>query len=313
VVFNIFMKRFLLTNEIRIQVAAMALLLCSCGKLADYRHAPELESLQRGIKTSAAIGYCASIAASAFNGEALPENVSFNKSSGLIHIIIDEAHPLPFNTNDGEIVIAGLWSGDGGVISILLGHLDLPGGKAKLTGFYTVPIIRADDEKIETLFASEDIIIGSGEDTILNLSTVTLPVFNAELSRLNTTMPSDVFVAVKQNVWFININRNNTTSDPYDDYVTVTGGGQIAEARGTSGGVMYHALLDAKLNYSICDNNPVNGHALTQNFRAGGEPFIDLGNSYLSFHQKCDGKAHIELSTGKYLWYNNTDIDLNIW
>ncbi|HPT10984.1 MAG TPA: hypothetical protein PLP69_00040 [Bacteroidales bacterium] len=307
------MKRFLLRYGIRVQAAAMAILLLSCGKLADYRQAPELESLQQGIRTSAAIGYCASIVTSAFKGEALPDNVSFNKSSGLIHITIDEAHPLPFNTNDGEIVIACLWSGDGGVMSILLGNLDLPGGKAKLTGFYTVPIISADDKKIQTLFAREDIIIGSGADTLLNLSTVTLPVFNAELNRLNTTMPSDVFVAVKQNVWFINVDRNNTVSDPYDDYVTVTGGGQIAEAQGASGGVIYHALIDAKLNYSICDKNPVNGHALTQNFKAGGEPYIDLGNSYLSFHQNCDGKAHIELSTGKYIWYNNTDIDLNIW
>jgi len=307
------MKRFFLKYGIRTQVATMAILFCSCGKLTDYRQAPELESLQQGIKTSAAIGYCASIVTSAFKGDALPDNVSFDKSSGLIHIIIDESHPLPFNTNDGEIVIACLWNGDGGVMSVLLGNLDILGGKAKLTGFYTVPIIRADDEKIETLFAREDIILGNGSDTLLNLSTVTLPVFNTELNRLNTTMPSDVFVAVKQNVWFVNVDRNNTVSDPYDDYVTVTGGGQIAEARGASGGVIYHALIDAKLNYSICDKNPVSGHALTQNFKAGGEPYIDLGNSYLSFHQNCDGKAHIELSTGKYLLYNNTDIDLNIW
>jgi hypothetical protein len=307
------MKYLSTTNTCKAVLLACTMFLTSCGRYMDYKQEPEIGSLQQGLKVSAAMGYCASIATSVFRDEPLPDNVTFNKSSGLIHITIDKTHPLPFNNDAGDIVIACLWNGNGGVMSVLFGSLDLPGGKIKLTGLYTVPLIESNDENnIQTLFATQDIVLGNGEDTLLDLSNVTLPVFSSEMTRLNNAEPSDVFVAVKQNVWFVNINRNSTPSDMYDDYITVTGGGQIAEARGSSGGIIYHALIDAKLNYSICDRNPISGDGLTQNFKAGGTPYIDLGNSLLSFHNNCDGMAHVELSTGKYLWYNGKDIDLDI-
>jgi|WetSurMetagenome_2_1015567.scaffolds.fasta_scaffold11941_3 hypothetical protein len=289
-------------------------LLTGCGWMKDYRDEPELESLKEGLKTSVAISYCASVATAVLTGEDLPDNVSVDKHTGLIYIKIDESHPLPFNDNTGDIVLACIWNGNGGVMSVLFGDFALLDGNIKLYGLYTVPIIKDEvSGKITTVFATEDIIIGTGSDTILDLSNVTLPVFNAELTRLDATRPSDIYAAIKQNVWFVDTDMNNTPDDVYDDYISVTGGGQIAEAKGSSGGVIYHALIDAVVNYSICNMNPLSGNALTQNFKVGGVPYIDLGNAYLSFHNSCDGKAHVELSTGKYLWYTNKDIDLDIW
>ncbi|MFZ4399449.1 MAG: hypothetical protein ACOYO1_05395 [Bacteroidales bacterium] len=72
-------------------------------------------------------------------------------------------------------------------------------------------------------------------------------------------------------------------------------------------------MIDTKVNYSECNLNPISGNGLTQNFKTGGIPFIDLGNSLLSFHSNCDGKVHIELCTGKYIGYNGKDIFLNIY
>ena len=71
-------------------------------------------------------------------------------------------------------------------------------------------------------------------------------------------------------------------------------------------------IINTKVNYSVCTRNPISGNSLSQNFKAGGEPYIDLGGSFLSFHNSCDGKAHVDISTGKYISYNNKYITLNI-
>ncbi|MFZ4399450.1 MAG: hypothetical protein ACOYO1_05400 [Bacteroidales bacterium] len=151
----------------------------SCNKYAEYNQEPELESLQQGLKTCSAIGYCVSIATSAFKGYPLPDNVIFDKSKGLIYIKIDKNHPLPFNRNIGDIVIAGLWNNNSGLMSVLFGNIDIIGGDIKLYGFYTIPFIeRNEQDGILAIFAQQDIIVGNGSDTILNLGNITDLTFN---------------------------------------------------------------------------------------------------------------------------------------
>ncbi|MBN1186289.1 MAG: hypothetical protein JXB49_28690 [Bacteroidales bacterium] len=284
----------------------------SCKKLDKYNQKPELESLQQGLKTSTAIGYCVSIAEAAHSGKPLPNNVVFDKNSGLIYVKVDAAHPLPFNTNVGDIVMAGLWTSNGGILSILLANINIIEGDVKLYGLHTIPFIkRSEQEGIMAVFADQDIIVGNGSDTILDLSNITSLVFNSEMSRLDKEKPSDPFAIVKQNVWFIDIDQSGTTASVLDDIITINGGGQIVEARSESGGIMYHALIDTKVDFSLCTVNPVSGHGLSQNFKAGTS-FIDLGNSFLSFHSGCDGKALVEFSSGKYLGYNGKQISLNL-
>ena len=104
------------------------LLLSSCKKLRQLNQPPELEPVQQGLRTSTAIAYCASIAVSAFEGKPLPSNVVFDKNLGLIYIKIDESNPLPFNSNIGDIVVAGLWQQNEGVISIFFANVDILAG-----------------------------------------------------------------------------------------------------------------------------------------------------------------------------------------
>lgn len=293
--------------------AIAVIFFASCDKYKEYSQKPELESLRQGLKTSVAIGYCASIATSAFKGEALPDNVIFNRSSGLIYIKIDDNHPLPFNKNIGDIIIACTWKDNGGVMAILFANIDILGGDAKLYGLNLVPFIkRSEEEGILAMFAKQDIIMGNGSDTILDMSNITDIKFNAQMARLNNEKPTDAFVAVKQNVWFINVDQAQTSQNVYDDNITVNGGGQIAEVNGDSGGIVYHALIEAEVNYSICDKNPISGFGFSQNFKAGGELFVDLGNSLLSFHSSCDGNVHVDFSSGKYVAYNNKYISLGL-
>lgn len=293
-------------------VVFLIVLLYSCKESDKYNQKPELESLRQGLKTSVAIGYCASIVHAAINGDPLPGNVLYTPGTGLIYIHISNDYPLPFNSNIGDIAVAFLWNDNAGVMTILFADINIIGGEIKLYGLHTIPIIKKDGDLL-AIFAKQDIIVGYGSDTILDLSNITSIVFNTEIDRLNAQKPSDTFVAAKQNVWFINIDQNNTNSYMYDDNITITGGGQIAEVKGATGGIIYHAMIDAKVNYSTCTLNPISGYALSQNFKAGGEPYIDLGSTLLSFHNNCDGKAHIDLCTGKYLNYNGKDISLDLY
>ncbi len=293
-------------------VATIVMLSLSCNKYKEYSQKPELEPLQQGLKTSMAVGYCASVAASAFEGKPLPGNVTFNKNLGLIYISFDQTHPLPFNQNIGDIIIAGVWQQNSGVISILFANFDLLNYKTKIYGINTVPVIDDPIKGITTILAKQDVIISTGADTILDLSNMTNLLFNNEIDRLNTTEPNDLNIAVKQNVWFVNIDRAGTYDNVLDDNFTITGGGQIVELEGNTGGILYHAIINAKVNYSVCSNNPISGTAFTQNIKAGGEPSIDLGNSLLSFHNTCDGMAHVDFSCGKYITYNNKNIALNL-
>jgi len=289
----------------------------SCNKIDEFNQSPELSPLEQGFKISTSIGYCASLAKSAFTGETLPENVTFEKhsndgysSSGILHVRVTESTPLPFNDRPGDIFIAGLWDGNnGGVISIIFADVDLFSSQFKFYGIYTVPIAQKSGDKITTIFAEQDVIIGQGSDTLLNLS-LSKPKFNTELQRLNTPRPSDAFAAIKQNVWFIDIHQNETPSFIYDDRYTINGGGQIVEAKSNSGGILYHAMIDTQFSYSQCQLNPSDGLALMQNLKASGSS-IDLGNVTLDFHATCDGRADVRVATGKYVSSNGKSIRLN--
>jgi hypothetical protein len=294
-------------------------ILISCKKVEEVNQDPEIEPLKQGFKVSAAVGYCASLANTLFRGEDLPDNVLFQSTgndeysgSGIMYVTINNSYPLPFNSNIGQIIIACLWdvSDYSGVITAIFTDIDILEEKYEFRGIHTIPVIEMEDGNILTLFAEQDIIIGEGSDTLLNLN-LTNPQFNLEMDRLDTEQLNDAFVAVNQNVWFININQNNTMSDIYDDEFTINGGGQIVEYTSVSSGILYHAMIGAKFIHNTCEINPIEGIGFIQNFKAGTK--LDLGHIFLNFHDKCDGKAYVELATGKYLTSNHRNVNLNFY
>jgi hypothetical protein len=288
----------------------------SCRRLDELDESPEVAPLEQGFKASAAIGYCASIASSAFQGETLPANVTFEAGSpgsgytgsGILRVHVTPDNPLPFNSHIGDILIAGLWNGNSGVVSIIFADIDILSSDFKFYGLYTVPVFKEPDGDIQALFAEQDIIIGEGSDTLINLS-LSRPKFDTELERLQDPQPDDVFAAIAQKVWFIHIDRQGTTSNPYDDRYKVSGGGQVLEARSTSGGVLYHALINTEFSHAICSQNPLEGTAFIQNLKVGS--VTDLGNITFKFHDTCNGKADVVVATGKYLGSNGKSINLN--
>lgn len=288
------------------------IMLSKCNKIDDFNDFPELTPLEDGFKASTAIAYSVSIAERAFTGQSLPSNVVFtgsNKpgytSSGIIHISADDQHPIPFNSKIGDITIVGLWNGDqGGVVSIIFSDFDLASSDFKFYGIHTIPVTVNPNGDLISIFAKQDIIIGEGSDTLLNLS-LSNPKFNLELERLNDQQPSDVFTAVQQNIWHISINQSSS-NDALKDAITINGGGQIAEARSNSGGLLYHAMINTVFSHNNCADNPTHGTAFVQNLKAG--TILDFGTVLLDFHSACDGKAEVNLATGKYAAFNNRNV-----
>jgi hypothetical protein len=301
----------------RLPVVIILLSTLSCSKVDEFRQQPDLGPLDQGFRTSASIAYCVSLATQLFNGGPVPENVVFTRTSqpgysgsGLIYVNVSENHPLPFTRNVGDMVIGGLWDGEnGGVLSILFADVDILSGQTKLFGIHTIPVMRKKDTgETIAIFAEQDIVVGEGTDTLLNLGLSRIK-FDAELNRLNQDQPSDVFVAATQNVWHLTI-------DPADSHALsdfayeVTGGGQILTASNTSGGVLYHAMINTRFSFEQCRLNPMAGTAFIQNLKAG--TILDLGNILLEFHSSCDGKAEVKFATGQYTAANGKDLHLNL-
>lgn len=298
-------------------LVTLILLASGCKKIRDLRDAnPDIQPLKEGFKTSAAIGYCASLAVTALEGGQLPENVKFEaktssgySNAGILYVETNDLYPLPFNDHVGNMIISGIWGDNGrGVINIIFSDFDILAKRARFYGIHTVPIFREQGTgNIITVFARQDIVLGEGNDTLINLS-LSNPQFNLETDRLDDEQPNDVYIAVSQNVWFVTINQQNTDYI-YDDAYLVNGGGQIAEASSTEGGIQYHAMINTVFNYSECTLNPIRGDAFIQNLKAGDG--INLGNILISFHDHCDGKAYVDVATGDYLKYFGKQVNLN--
>jgi hypothetical protein len=312
------MWKYIIKTAILLTIIIVVSSTYSCRKIEQIQdNNPEINVLKEGFKASAAVGYCASLANMAFRGAELPSNVRFVESSsseysgfGLIYVSVSNANPLPFNSNIGDIVIAAIGNKEdhSGVMSILFADIDLLNAQFEFYGIRTVPFIENENGDVITVFANQDIVIGSGDDTIMNLS-LTRPMFNLELERANEPYPTSTFAAIKQNVWFVKIDQNNTYNNIYDDKYEINGGGQLAEVRDESGGVQYHALIETRFNYANCRSNPTYGVGFIQNIKAGNG--IDLGNITLDFHPNCDGQAYASFATGKYITYIGKNVNLH--
>jgi len=300
----------------RYGILIATLIFCSCSRLDEFNQQPELGPLEDGFKASAAIAYAVSIAHAAFTGEVLPPNVTFQSSntegyssSGLIYVNVASDHRMPFNSNIGDIIIAGIWDGQqgGGVISIFFGDFDILGKSSRLYGIHTIPVTRSMTGDLIAVFAEQDILVGEGSQSILEIDP-SRAKFDIELERTKSAPPSDAFIVVRQNVWHLTIDTNNPTVLT-DDIYEVSGGGQIVGVESESGGVLYHAMIDCRFSFAECTLNPIGGTAFIQNFKAGD--FLDLGGILLDFDPVCDGKARIQLATGKYATSNGRTLTLN--
>jgi hypothetical protein len=300
--------------KIFISLLLLLLITVSCKEAKEYFHDPETEPIRQTVKATAAIGYSASVAMSVMSGEEPPYVLATGDCSDypctfLVYIDINKDNPLLFSDgNVGQIVVAGLMADeDAAIITIVLSDINIATQDFTLLSVHTIPVIREED-KFFAVFTDMDINIGADSDTLLNLN-LSQKQIDDEISRAHRERPSDLYVAVDENVWFIDIDQNDTYAYFGDDIFSITGGGQIVEVMGASGGIIHQAMLNVELEQG-CFRNPVSGYALIKNTSVEERKIPELGTAIFGFHGQCDGQAHVEVATGVYLRANGKSFDL---
>ncbi len=296
----------------------LIIVLCdSCKELEEYFHDPETESITDAIKTCAIIGYSVSTAMSVMEGYRLP-NVRIKTVCqdfpcvSVMLIRIDDTYPFSFSSREtGEVIVAGLWADEEtAILTLLLTDFNIHTSTFRLKNIHTIPVIRTLDGKIGVAFAGMDINLNQQSDDLLAFNLLTQEI-ESEFARLEDQRPEDVYVAVEQNAWFIEIDQKNTPENLWDDSFVVTGGGQLAEVTDNTADVVQQAMIDVLLSQT-CTANPVSGHALIRKVNTEEDKFPELGTAILEFHEYCDGRAHVLLATGAYIGSNGKSIRLNM-
>ena len=299
-----------------LSVTLISVLLLSCEELKDYFKDPETESLTDVLKTSAVIGFSASAAMSVMEGYDVPYVKLKTRCSGfpcvsIMAIKIGKNAPFPYwSEKSGEIIVAGLWADNStAILTMLLTDFDIHTSTFKLKNIYTIPVIRTFDGKLMAAFASMDINFNPETDNLLEFNLETGEI-NSEYARIPTNVTDDLYVAVEQDAYVIEIEQNNTLDNLYDDTYYVSGGGQLVEINDNKTEVIQQAMVNVRFNQS-CRENPVFGYGLIRKIGTEGDKFPELGTVVLEFGNHCDGTARVTLATGMYLGANGKDIPLD--
>jgi len=152
-----------------------------------------------------------------------------------------------------------------------------------------------------------DISFNPDTEAILSLNLTTLEI-ESEWLRLDAPLPNDVYVAVLQNAYFIEIQTNNTRNSLMDDEFAITGGGQLIEVDGNAAEITQQAMVNIKV-IPGCLLNPVQGTALLKVTGLEEQGFPELGTVILDCESNCDGTARVLLATGMYAASNGRYTD----
>ena len=301
-------------NEVIILFFLLACL--SCRKIEDYFKPPDTTAMAKTIRANIITGYSANVALSFLQGN-VPPYATFNRSNDgfpcttLVTFSMENAADFPYSAGIvSTITIAGLWAdGNTGILTILFSDYNSGSSVFSVLGIETIPVIKKEDGTILIAIADMDIALNPDGESLLDLN-LSESEISYEYSRLETGSPSDIYVAVEQRAYVIEVDNNNTLLNIADDIYTLTGGGQFASVSGVSADVLQLAMIDVEISPS-CLNNPVKGMALIQSVETETGKFPGTGSALLKFHEACDGQTEIIAATGIYLNLNGKSLDFS--
>jgi hypothetical protein len=288
----------------------------SCRKVMDYFRDPDTGQLAEAIHTTVMAGYAANVAMAVIDGHSFP-NVTVSRSNDgfpctTLMVIDTDADPnLNFAAEKAsQITVAGLWpDASTAILTLILTDYHIGASTLDLLGIQTIPVIR-DADHINVALAGMDIQLNPDQEALLSLDLTTLEI-ESELLRLETTPPDDIYVAVLQNAYFIDVYNNSTANSISDDSYTVTGGGQLVEVSGAAAEVIQQAMVEVKVT-PACVLNPVSGMALIKVTGLEADGFPELGAAVLEFTAGCGGTARVFLATGMYAGSNGKNITFHL-
>lgn len=295
----------------------MILLFCgTCRKVEDYFRSPDTSVMAETLITCMMTGYAANVALVSISGNepayvnTIRSNPGFPCTS-LMTLNMNQPGPFPFPSGAvSSITIAGLWADENtGILTLLFTSYNAGTTVLSLLGIETIPVIQHDGS-IMIALADMDIKFDPDQQSILEIDLDEMEI-STEFDRLYEARPLDVYVAVEQRAFFIDIDENGTFTDITDDSYMVTGGGQLVEATETSAGIIQQAMIEVLVSPD-CIRNPLSGLALMQATGAEASGFPELGSVLFQFHDACDGMADVLLATGMYLPSNGGSVSFNL-
>ena len=285
----------------------------SCHNLREYFRDPETEILTETIRAGITVGYAADVATTVMLGESVPGVVVYRSNDGfpcttLMEVDLHDSDSPLLQAGQAEgITIAGLWTdASTAILNLVLTRYQTNSSTLEILGIRTIPVIR-EENTISLALAGMDISFNPDTEAILSLNLTTLEV-ESELLRLGAPLPNDVYVAILQNAYFIEIQTNNTSNSLMDDEFTLTGGGQLVEVDGNAAEITQQAMVDLKV-VPGCLLNPVQGTALIKVTGLEAQGFPELGTAILDCESNCNGTARVLLATGMYAASNGRHTD----
>jgi hypothetical protein len=284
----------------------------SCRKINDYFRDPETSVITETIHSTTLTGYAANISMSLINGHSF-DFASISRSnpgfpcSAVIQMDMDVSGYKYTTEKADHITIAGLWADSStAVLSIIYTGYHTHSNTLDIVGIETIPVI-LDGNYLHVALAGQDISLNPDEQSLLAINLTTFQI-ESELLRLDMPRPGDVYVAVLQKAYFIDINTKGTHQDPDDDDYTISGGGQLVEVFGNDAEIVQQAMVDVKVGPG-CILNPVSGMALIKVTGLEEKGFPELGTAVLEFSESCSGSAKVFAATGMYVGSNGKDIE----
>ncbi len=298
-------------------IIVFLLLTSSCRKIDEYFRSPDTEVLANTIIANIITAYSANAALSCISGNDPPHIVTTRSNPGfpctsLMTMTIDQAPDLPFPISFANtITIAALWADENtGILSILITDYNSSTSTFSLLGIETIPVIRHEGNVMMAV-GDQDISFDPDQESILEIDLDEMEI-ETELDRLEALVPDDVYIAVEQRAYAIDIDCNATPFNLSDDSYAISGGGQLVEVTNTSAEVIQLAMIEVTIS-PACQQNPITGMSLFRIVGTEAAHFPELGTVILQFHDVCDGQADAMIATGMFLPANGTSIAFNLY
>jgi hypothetical protein len=304
-------------NSIRLTMIVMLLLPgISCRKVIDYFRDPDTGQLVETIHTTVMAGYAANLAFAVMDGQSFP-HVGFSRSNAgypcttvMVADTRDDNGLLLADEKATTITIAGLWPDEStAILSIIFTDYHAGSSTIDLLGIETIPAIR-DGNHICIALAGMEIKMNPDQESLLSVNLNTLEI-ESELFRLEAPRTVDVYVAVLQDAYFIDIYSNTTRDIISDDSYEITGGGQLIEVSGSAAEIKQQAMVEVLVS-PACRVNPVGGMALVKVTGVEEDGFPELGTALLEFPEGCEGTVRVFAGTGMYIGATGRNVSFRL-
>jgi hypothetical protein len=275
---------------------------------------PPVSPITETIKTSAIIGFASVLTCAHYQGYDLPfTSGQLNHQTSLMVVDLERYFPFQFQDDIySEISILSLRiDEDAFILSILLSESDISTGTFRLYKVHTFPVLMRDGG-VMAVFAGQD--INFGPDYYLEISLSDNEI-QFELARLQSPLPTDEYIAIAQNAWFVEIAPGNSWLDFTDDTYRITGGQQdialSVDYDLPDASVVQMAILNTVLT-PACSKNPTEGWVVMQNVQVWEKSEMVVGQAFFDFIPDCDGKIKLIVGTGNFIGSSGKKIKLGL-